>query len=134
MSRSLIQVANQSTQNLAIDSVVNPGTTIRRFGKDLRLNGNSIEIAGTGYYTVSGTLTVTPNAVGNVAAALYLNGVQIPGTLVGGSVSTVGNSTTLPFETTLRRGCCCDTPDILTCRLITGASSGTNYSLRVVEQ
>lgn len=131
MSKSLIQVVNQTSQTLVADSIINPGSTVRRYGCNCRQNGNAIELTGTGYYTITGAVTLVPNAVGNVSIALYENGVQVPGTLVGGSVSTVGNSVTLPIVATVRRGCYCDGADSLICKLVSGPSTATNFSLRV---
>ena len=134
MSRSLIQTANQSSQGVAENSIISLGQVIRRFGCNLRLNGNAIEIEGAGYYTISGTVTLEPDAIGNASVALYLNGMPIPGAVATGSVSTVGNSVTLPLETTVRQGCACDGASAITCVLAGGASTATNISLRVEKQ
>lgn len=131
MSKSLIQVVNQTSQALVADSIINPGSTVRRYGCNCKQNGNAIELSGAGYYAFTGTVTLVPDAIGNVSVALYSNGVQVPGTLVGGSVSTVGNSVTLPIVATLRQGCYCDGGDSVVCRLVAGPSTVTNFSLRV---
>ena len=131
MSKSLIQVSNQSSQAVAVNSVIPLGTTQRRFGSDLRLAGNGIEITGTGYYTVECDVSVAPTAAGNVTVALYNNGVQIPGAIAYGSVSTATNPTTLPISATVRRGCCCEDGDVITCVLLAGAGVAQNISLRV---
>lgn len=132
MSKSLIQVANTAEQAVTVGSTLPLGTTIRRFGCNLRLSGNTaIEVSGEGYYTISGTVTLTPDAIGNVAIAVQENGVTIPGTAVTGSVSTVGNSVTLPVEATIRKGCNCSGADQLTLVLTEGASAQNTLSLRV---
>ena len=131
MSRSLIQTANQSAQTVAENSIISLGSTQRRFGCNLRLSGNGIEINGEGYYTADCCVSVTPTAVGPVTVALYNNGVQIPGAIAYSSVSTAGNSITLPIVTTIRQGCCCDSADNLTCVLIEGAGTVNNVSLRI---
>lgn len=134
MSRSLIQTANQSSQTVAANSIIGLGSTQRRFGCNLRLSGNAIELNGEGYYTVDCNVSVAPTAAGPVTVALFNNGVQIPGAIAYGSVSTAGNSVTLPIETTLRQGCCCDSADSLTCVLVEGAGTVRNISLRVVKE
>ena len=58
MSRSLIQVANPSTQAVAVNSIIQLGSVQRRFGCNCRLSGNAVEVAGEGYYTVSANVTV----------------------------------------------------------------------------
>ena len=133
MSKSLIQTSNQSTQTVAVNSVIAPGTVIRRYGCNCRLSGNGIEIDGAGYYEVDVAVTVTPNAAGNVTVALFKDGVQVPGTIATGSVTTVGNSTTLPIITTLRKGCECDGASNITLVLTAGASTVSNVSVRVVK-
>lgn len=131
MSRSLIQVANQSSQAVAINSIISPGSVQRRFGCNCRLSGNAIEVSGEGYYTVEAAVTVAPTAAGTVTVALYNNGVQVPGAIAYGSVSTAGNPVTLPLFGTIRQSCCCDSADTLTLVLLAGAGTVQNVSWRV---
>lgn len=131
MSRSLIQTVNQSEQNVAANSIISLGSVLRRFGCNLRLSGNAIEINGEGYYKVDANVSVAPTEAGPVTVALYENGVQIPGAIAYGTAAAAGDSVTLPLETTIREGCCCDGADNLTCVLIEGAGVVRNISLRV---
>lgn len=131
MGRSLIQTANQSSQNVAAQSIISLGSVLRRYGCNCRLSGNAIEIEGEGYYKVEATVSLAPTAAGNVTVALYEDGVQIPGAIAYGSVSTAGNSVTLPLTTTLRKGCGCTGASALTCVLVDGASTVRNISVRV---
>lgn len=134
MSRSLIQVANQSTQAVAENSIIALGSTQRRFGCNLRLSGNGIEVNGEGYYTVEADVSVAPTAAGEVTVALYNNGVPISGAIAYGSVTTAGNPTTLSINATVRQGCCCDSADNLTLVLLAGAGNVQNVSMRVVKE
>lgn len=134
MGRSLIQTANQSSQTVALNSAISLGNVIRRFGCNCKLSGNAIEVFGEGYYTIDCTVTATPTAAGKVSIALFNNGVQIPGTLVSGGITTVGNSVTLPITTTIRQGCCSDGPNIITCSLLAGPGSIDNVSFRVIKE
>ena len=131
MGRSLIQVANPSVQTVAVNSIIPLGSVQRRFGCNLRLSGNAIEANGEGYYTIDGSVTVAPTVAGTVTVGLFVNGVQLPGAVSSGSVSTAGNPVTLPIEATIRQGCCCDSADNLTLVLVTGAGDVQNVSLRV---
>jgi len=63
--------------------------------------------------------------------ALYDNGVQIPGAIAYGSVGTAGNAVTLPIETTIRQGCCCNGVDSITVVLLEGAGDVTNVAVRI---
>ena len=131
MSKSLIQVANQSTQAVAENSIIGLGSTQRRFGCNLRLSGNGVEVNGAGYYTIDADVSVAPTATGAVTVAVYNNGVQIPGAIAYGSVSTASNPVTLSINTTIRQGCCCDSADNITLVLIEGAGNVQNVSMRV---
>lgn len=134
MSRSLIQVANPSQQTVALNSIISLGSVQRRFGCNLRLSGNAIEVSGEGYYTIDCDVSIAPTAAGTVTVALYNNGVQIPGAVAYGAVATAGNPTELSINTTIRQGCCCDSVDNLTCVLLAGAGTVQNISLRVVKE
>lgn len=131
MSRSLIQVTNQSMQNVALNSIISLGSVLRRFGCNIRLSGNGIEVIGEGYYTISGTVTVAPTAAGTVSVAVYNDGMQIPGAIASGTAAAAGNPVTLPLETTIRQGCCCDSADNITLVLLEGAGEVSNVSLRI---
>ena len=131
MSSSLIQVANQSTQTVAVNSVISLGSVQRRFGCNCRLSGNGIEVTGTGYFTIDASVTVAPTAEGNVTVALYNNGSPVTGAIAYGTAAGAGDFITLPITATIRRGCNCDSADNLTLVLIEGAGSVTNVSMRV---
>lgn len=134
MSKSLIQTTNISTQSVTVGSVISLGSVLRRFGCNCRLNGNSIEIEGEGYYTVDVALTATPTAAGNVTVSVLKDGVAIPSATATNSVSTVGNSTTLPINTTVRLGCKCEGASSLTVVLLADAGTVSNISMRVIKE
>lgn len=131
MSRSLIQTTNLTSQTIAENGIISLGSVMRRFGCDLALSGNAVEVTGTGYYTITCNVSVLPTASGNVTVALYDNGAQIPGAVAYGSVSTASNPVTLPIETTIRRGCCCEGSDSITAVLLEGAGVVSNVSVRI---
>lgn len=133
MGKSLIQTVNQSSQTVSANSIISLGSVQRRYGCNIRLSGNAIEIIGEGYYEIECSVSCTPTAIGRVTVALYQNGVQIPGAIAYGAVSTAGNTVTLPITATIRQGCCCDSADNITCVLVDGASTVRNISLRVTK-
>ena len=134
MSKSLIQVANQSSQAVALNSIISLGSTQRRFGCNCRLSGNGIEVDGAGYYTIDASVTVAPTALGTVTVAIYNNGTQIPGAIASASTGTAGNPVNVTINTTVRQGCCCDSADNLTLVLLAGPGNVTNVSMRVVKE
>lgn len=131
MGKALIQTVNQSSQTVAENSIINLGSVIRRYGCNLRLNGNAVEVNGEGYYKVDCNVTLEPTAIGAVTVAIYKNGVPLTGATASGSVSTAGNPVTLPIQTTIREGCQCDGGTALTVVLVEGTSTVTNVALRV---
>lgn len=131
MGRALLQTVNQSPQTVAVNGIISPGSVLRRYGRNCRLNGNAQEISGEGYYKITGAVSIAPTVAGSVTVALYENGAQIPGAIAYGAVSTAGNSVTLPLVTTLRQGCRCDSADSITCVLLEGPGTVRNYSLRI---
>jgi hypothetical protein len=133
MSKSLIQVANQSSQNINLNSIINLGSVQRRYGCNCRLSGNAIELVGAGYYEVDAVISAVPTAVGPVTVALFDNGIQVPGAIAYGAPATVGDAVTLPISATIRQNCCCDNADTLTLVLIEGEGTIENVSMRVVK-
>ena len=133
MSKSLIQTANTSQQTVAENSIISLGSVLRRFGCNLRLNGNAIEVFGEGYYIIEVSVTATPTATGNVTIQLLQNDNVVPGTTTTGSVGTVGNSTSLPIVSTIRVGCNCDGATSLKVILTEGAGVVNNISVRVIK-
>ncbi len=129
MGKSLLQTANQSDQNVALNGIISLGSVQRRYGCGLRLSGNGIEVDGPGYYTVIADVSVAPTEAGAITVALYRNGVQIPGAIAYGTAAAAGDSVTLPIVTTIRQGCCCESADNLTLVLLAGAGVVSNVSV-----
>lgn len=134
MGRSLIQTVNQSEQAVAENGIFALGTVQRRYGRDLRLSGNGIEATGTGYFTITASVSIAPTAAGAATVALYDNGAQIPGAIAYGTAAAAGDPVNLAIVSTIRRGCCCAGADSLTLVLVEGAGTAQNVSLRVTEE
>ena len=134
MSKSAIYTANTSTQSVAVDGIINPGTIIRRYGPNVNLSGNAIQISGAGYYDIDASFTVAPTAAGSVTVTAYLNNVAIPGATTSGSVSTASNPLTLSISSLVKEGCpCCEGLSTLTF-VLTGTASTVSNSAIVVEK
>ena len=69
-----------------------------------------------------------------MTVSVLKDGVVIPGATATDSVTTVGNSTTLPINTTVRLGCKCDGASSITVVLLEGAGVINNISMRVIKQ
>jgi len=133
MSKSLIQTANSSQQTVAEGGIISLGSILRRFGCNCRLNGNAIELKGEGYYTIDVDTTIAPTATGDVTVTLFKDGVAIPGATATSTVGTVGNSTTLSLNTTVRMSCC-GADSSITAVLVANAGTVSNISMRVIKQ
>lgn len=77
--KSAIYAVNSAPQILAVDSVVNFGTIIRRYGCGCALVGGNIVLNSAGYYDVDVNLNLTGTAAGPVTITLEKDGVPIPG-------------------------------------------------------
>ena len=77
--KSALYAVLQTPTAVAIDGVIPLGSLIRRYGCDISLNGNAVNLTGTGYYDVDASITVAPTAAGTVTATLVKDGVAIPG-------------------------------------------------------
>ena len=133
MSKSLIQLYNESTQAVTESNVINLGSVLRRYGCNLRLSGGAVEIDGPGYYEANVIATIEPTAVGNVTVALFENNVQIPGAIASAYASLAESPVVLPIVTTIRKGCNCDGASQIVLKLIEGPGNVTNVSTRIVK-
>ena len=56
--KSAIYTAMQTPTEVAVNGVIPLGSLIRRYGCDISLNGNAVNIIGKGYYDVDVSVTV----------------------------------------------------------------------------
>lgn len=109
--KSALYAAMQTPTAVAVGGVIPLGGLIRRYGCDIALNGNAVNIYGgrenAGYYDVDASITATLTAAGAVTATLYKDGVAVPGataTATGASSGTVN----LDLTALVRQPCCAD--------------------------
>ena len=134
MSKSLIYTANTSVQNVAVDGIISPGTVIRRFGPNLNLSGNAIQIAGAGYYEINASFVVAPTAEGEVTITAYVNNVPVQGAIATATVAAAGDSVTLSIDSVFRQQCqCCEGLSNLTF-VLTGTAANVTNSAIVVDK
>ena len=134
MSKSAIYTVNQSAQNIAVNGVLNLGSIIRRFGPNINLSGNAIQISGAGYYDINASITLAPSAAGNVTITAFVDNVAIPGATATATASAANDPINISISSLFREGCpCCNGVSNLTFVLTGTASSVTNISV-VVEK
>ena len=131
--KSALYAAMQTPTAVAVDGVIPLGSLIRRYGCDLSLNGNAVNIAGgnqsAGYYDVDASVTVTPTAAGTVTITLYKDGVAVPGATAS-AAGAAGAPVVLAFPALVRQVCCA-AGSALTL-VLTGAAATVNHvALRV---
>lgn len=134
MSKSAIYTANTSVQSVAVDGIINPGTIVRRYGPNVNLSGNAIQINGAGYYDIDASITVAPTAIGSVTVTVYENGVPIQGASATASTSTANNPVNISITSLVREFCnCCEGISNLTFVLSGTAANVSNVSIVVTK-
>lgn len=127
--KSTLYTALQTPTAVAVDGVIPLGSLIRRYGCDISLNGNAVNLSGAGYYDVDASITVAPTAAGTVTATLVKDGVAIPGATAS-AAAAAGAPTVLSFPALVRQACCAS-GSALTLVLSGAAATVNNVALRV---
>jgi hypothetical protein len=127
--KSALYAAMQTPTAVAVDGVIPLGSLIRRYGCDVALNGNAVNITGAGYYDVDASVTVSPAAAGTVTITLYKDGVAVPGATA--SETAAANGTVDLNIPALVRQVCCAAGSALTLVLTGVAATVDNVALRV---
>lgn len=128
--KSAIYTAMQTPTDVAVNGVIPLGSLIRRYGCDISLNGNAVNIIGKGYYDVDVSVTVAPTAAGTVTATLIKDGVVVPGATASANAAAAGAPVTLAFPALVRQACCAS-GSALSLVLTGAASTVSNVALRV---
>lgn len=130
MARSLIYTSNETVQALAVGSTIDLGNVVRRFGQNIKLNGNAINISGAGYYKVSANITFTGTTAGVATVTMLKDGVPYTGATRSESLA-VGDLTVVPLDVVVREyGCCADNNSNLT--FVLGGTAETISDITVV--
>ena len=108
MSKSAIYTTNTTAPTIAVDGIIPVGTTTRRYGCNIRQDGNAITICGQGYYLVNVSATVTPTAAGTVSVTAQKDGVDIVGATGSETVAAVSNAANISITAIVRNACGCD--------------------------
>ena len=127
--KSALYAAMQTPTAVAVDGIIPLGSLIRRYGCDVALNGNAVNITGAGYYDVDASVTVSPAAAGTVTITLYKDGVAVPGATA--SETAAANGTVDLSIPALVRQVCCAAGSALTLVLTGAAATVNNVALRV---
>lgn len=127
--KSALYAVMQTPTAVAVDGVIPLGSLIRRYGCDVTLNGNAVNITGAGYYDVDASGTVALAAAGTVTATLFKDGVAVPGATASAS-GAAGAPVVLAFPALVRQACCAS-GTALTLVLTGAAATVNNVAMRV---
>lgn len=130
MSKSVIYTANATANAVTIGNLVPLGSTIRRYGCNLRQDGNGITATGAGYYLVTMSATVAPTAAGAVTITGQKDGVAIIGATAT-STAAAGAAADLAFSAIVRNTGC--DSSILSFVLTDAAATVSNFAVSVVK-
>jgi len=117
MSRSAIYTVNSTQTTFASDAQIPFGSVVRRFGSNLKLDGNSMILCGSGYYKCNLDLVVEPSAIGPVTAQLLLDGEPIPGAFSTVYAAVATNPVPINLSAPIVRICGCDCNQTLSVRI-----------------
>nr|DAG68786.1 MAG TPA: hypothetical protein [Caudoviricetes sp.] len=130
MSKSAIYTANAFASTVAVEDLIPLGSTSRRYGCNLRQDGNGITATGAGYYLVTMSATVAPTAAGAVTITGQKDGVAIIGATAT-STAAAGAAIDLAFSAIVRNiGC---GSSILSFVLTGAAATVSNFAVSVVK-
>lgn len=107
MSKSAIYTTNVSNPTVAAGGIVPVGSTTRRYGCNIRQDGNAITLCGQGYYLVNVSATVAPTAAGTVSLTAQKDGIAIIGATAAQTVAANGVAN-LTIAAIIRNACGCD--------------------------
>lgn len=79
MSKSAIYTTNTTGATVPVDGIIPVGNTTRRYGCNIKQDGNAITLCGQGYYLVNVSGTLSPSAAGTVSITAQKDGVPIIG-------------------------------------------------------
>ena len=128
MSKSAIYTANAVASTVAVGDLIPLGSTSRRYGCNLRQDGNGITATGAGYYLITMSATVAPTAAGAVTITGQKDGVAIIGATAT-STAAAGAATDLAFSAIVRNiGC---GSSILSFVLTGAAATVSNFAVSV---
>ena len=127
--KSALYAAMQTDTAVSAGGVIPLGSLIRRYGCDIALNGNAVNLTGTGYYDVDASITATLTAAGTITATLYKDGVAVPGATAS-EAGTANGTVNLNIPALVRQACCAN-GSALTIVLTGAAATVNNVALRV---
>lgn len=132
MSKSAIYTTNTSAPAIAVGGIIPVGSTTRRYGCNIRQDGNAITLCGNGYYLVTVSATVTPAAAGTVSVTAQKDGVAVIGATGSETVAAAATAVNIGLTAIVRNACGCES-SILSFVIDGVASVVNNLAVTVVK-
>lgn len=107
MSKSAIYTALTTSTPVTNGSIVPLGTTIRRFGSNLELSGNTIQTCGYGYYEVMAVATISAESTDPITLTMLQDGTEVTGANATITVAGTSDETVLTVIGLVRNKCEC---------------------------
>lgn len=130
MSKSAIYTVNTAAPTVAANNIVPLGGTVRRYGCNIRQDGNAISLCGCGYYLVNASITATPSAAGTVTVTAQKDGVEMTGATASTTVAAANTAVNLNITAIVRNIC----DSSLLSFVLTGEESVVNNIAVTVEK
>lgn len=131
MSKAAIYTTNVSGATVAAGGIVPVGGTTRRYGCNIKQDGNTITLCGQGYYLVNVSATLAPSEAGTVTLTAQKDGVPIIGATGAETVAASGTAN-IHLTAIVRNACGCDS-SILSLLLGGVAAGVSNVAVTVVK-
>lgn len=131
MSKAAIYTTNVSGATVAAGGIVPVGGTTRRYGCNVKQDGNTITLCGQGYYLVNVSATLAPSEAGTVTLTAQKDGVPIIGATGAETVAASGTAN-IYLAAIVRNACGCDS-SILSLLLGGVAAVVSNVAVTVVK-
>lgn len=131
MAKSAIYTLNTNAQALAVGSVIDLGSVIRRFGQNVTLENNTIRVAGSGYYKIDAVVVATATNAGTFNVSLVKDDTVIA---TASETVAAGAVVTFPLQALIREyGCCCNNTSNLNF-VLTGTAETVSSISVIVEK
>lgn len=107
MSKSLLYTALTTATSLTLGGIIPLGNTVRRFGCNIKQDGDTIKLCGKGYYEVKGVFTLEADSSAPLTVTLEQDGVPVVGALSTSTIAGTSEQTVLEVIGVVRLDCQC---------------------------
>ena len=129
---SVLYVVNGNAQSVSAGGTVSLGRAVHRNAQSqASLNGDSISIAGNGYFNVDVTITFN-GAAGDAEISLYKDGYRVPGAIAMETIATANTEYhTVTISAEILKTPCKTLSSLTVMNLSSIALNVTNVAVRV---